>query len=131
MKQIAANVYVKSVSEKGITYTDEFKRLFITENEKGKLPRQIFVDCGFDIDIIGIDRVRSAGKRWRSGYRKDGILGLRDTREGNSGRSSNRELSLAGKYERLQAQNNFLKAEIELLKKLDMAERMMKNKSKY
>ena len=28
--------YVKSVSEKEITYTDEFKRHFMAENEKGK-----------------------------------------------------------------------------------------------
>ncbi|HWK24265.1 MAG TPA: HTH domain-containing protein, partial [Ureibacillus sp.] len=36
------NPYVKSVSEKAITYTDEFKRHFIAENENGKLPREIF-----------------------------------------------------------------------------------------
>ncbi|MGM7723610.1 HTH domain-containing protein, partial [Metabacillus sp. Hm71] len=40
--QLSANKYVKSVSSKGITYTDEFKRIFIDENEKGKLPRDIF-----------------------------------------------------------------------------------------
>ena len=33
---LSKNKYVKKVSEKGITYTDEFKRLFIAENEKGK-----------------------------------------------------------------------------------------------
>ena len=39
---LSNNPYVKSVSSKGITYTDEFKRYFIAENEKGKLPREIF-----------------------------------------------------------------------------------------
>ena len=52
MKQLAANPYVKSVSEKGITYTDEFKRHFIAENEKGMFPREIFEACGFNIEII-------------------------------------------------------------------------------
>lgn len=33
---LSKNKYVKKVSEKGITYTDEFKRLFIAENEKVK-----------------------------------------------------------------------------------------------
>ena len=32
------NKYVKKVSSKGITYTDEFKRIFIDENNNGKLP---------------------------------------------------------------------------------------------
>ena len=31
MKILSKNKYVKKVSEKGATYTDEFKRLFITE----------------------------------------------------------------------------------------------------
>ena len=46
---LSKNKYVKKVSEKGITYTDEFKRLFIAENEKGKFPRDIFEECGFNI----------------------------------------------------------------------------------
>jgi transposase len=54
IKILSANPYVKSVSSKGITYTDEFKQYFIVENEKGKLPREIFEECGFDIDVIGL-----------------------------------------------------------------------------
>ncbi|WP_425450979.1 IS3 family transposase [Saliterribacillus persicus] len=128
IKILSKNIYVKSVSEKGITYTDEFKRVFITENEKGKFPRQIFEDHGFDIDIIGKKRIESSGKRWRAAYRKNGIGGLQDTRKGNTGRPSEKELSIEEKYERLEAQNNLLKAEVELLKKIDMAERRLKKK---
>jgi transposase len=126
IKTLSANPNVKSVSPKGITYTDGFKRLFITENEKGKLPRQIFEENGFDIDIIGLDRIKSSGKRWRAAYRENGVVGLRDTRNGNSGRPSNKELSLEEKYARLEAANNLLKAENELLKKIDFAERRLK-----
>ncbi|MBV7509652.1 hypothetical protein KW850_31535 [Bacillus sp. sid0103] len=39
MRNLSNNPYVKSVSSKGITYTDEFKKIFIAENENGKLPR--------------------------------------------------------------------------------------------
>ncbi|MCM3790066.1 IS3 family transposase, partial [Domibacillus indicus] len=39
MKKLSNNPYVKSISSKSITYTDEFKRIFIAENENGKLPR--------------------------------------------------------------------------------------------
>ncbi|MHA0858493.1 IS3 family transposase [Paenibacillus sp. CMAA1364] len=119
IKPLIANPFVKNISEKGITYTDEFKRIFIAEYEKGKLPRQIFEACGFDVETLGMDRVHSAAKRWRSAYQRDGLDGLKDTRKGNSGRPSEQELSLEAKYARLEAQNNLLKAENELLKKLD------------
>lgn len=119
------NKYVKHVSAKGITYTDEFKRHFISEYEKGKLPRTIFEESGFNVDVLGKNRIESAAKRWSSAFRNEGIAGLHDTRKGNSGRPRVKELTLEEKYERLMAQNNLLKAENELLKKLDMLERRM------
>ncbi|OAB41320.1 transposase [Paenibacillus glacialis] len=71
IKPLIASPFVKNISEKGITYTDEFKRIFIAEYEKGKLPRQIFEECGFDVESLGMDRMHSATKRWRSAYRRD------------------------------------------------------------
>ena len=125
MKILSNNQYVKNISSKGITYTDEFKRIFISENEKGKFPRLIFEDHGFDIDIIGMERVSSASKRWRRAYKEEGILGLRDIRKENSGRPRDKELSVEQKYERLEAQINLLKAENEMLKKINFLERRL------
>jgi hypothetical protein len=122
---LSQNQYVKNVTAKGITYTDEFKRIFIVENELGKFPRDIFEDHGFDINIVGIKRAKSSGNRWRNAYRKNGICGLNDTRKDHSGRPSVKELSTEEKYERLKAQNNLLKAENELLKKIHYLERRM------
>jgi transposase len=128
IKSLSKNPYVKSVSTKGITYTDDFKRHFIAENENGKSPRRIFEECGFDVEVLGVERVKSAGKRWRVAYREDGIDGLKDTRKENPGRPRGAELSLEEKYARLEAQVNLLKAENELLKKIDLAERRLKGK---
>ena len=125
---LSKNKYVKKVSEKGITYTDEFKRLFISENEKGKFPRDIFVECGFDIDVIDLKRIQSAGSRWRSAFRRNGIEQLQDTRKFNTGRSTEKDLSLEKKYEKLQAKLKLLQAENELLKKLEMLERGVRQK---
>jgi transposase len=80
IKQLSAKKYFKSVSSKAITYTDEFKHIFISEKEKGKLAREIFEDCGFDTEILGIERISSASKRWQKAFKKNGIIGLRDTR---------------------------------------------------
>ena len=123
IKILSNNPYVKSVSTKGITYTDEFKRIFISESVNGKLPRQIFEENGFDVDIIGIVRVQRAAYRWRVAYNESGVLGLRDTRKDHSGRPTKRELSLEEKNAKLEAQIQLLRAENELLKKLEMMER--------
>ena len=123
---LSKNPYVKKVSSKGITYTDEFKRIFITENKNGKFPREIFESCGFDIEILGMKRIESSGKRWRAAYWKYGVCGLVDTRSHNSGRPSEKNLSLEEKYKRLEAQNQLLKAENELLKKIKLMERGLK-----
>lgn len=126
---LTQNQYVQSVSTKSITYTNEFKRKFVVENENGKIPRKIFEECGFEIDLIGMDRVESAGKRWRAAYKKDGVSGLQDTRKSCSGRPRIRELSLEEKLERLKAQNLLLRAENELLKNIEMAERRLRRNS--
>ncbi len=128
LKILSKNKYVKKVSIKGITYTDEFKSIFISENEKGKFPRQIFEECGFDIDILGIERIKSCGNRWRSAYKTNGVCGLTDTRKSNSGRTSDKELSIEERYKRLEAENNLLKAENELLKKIQYLERGLSKK---
>jgi len=109
VENLSKNIYVKKVSNKGITYTDEFKRLFIEENNKGKLPREIFIECRFDIDVLGIQRIHSSGKRWRSAFRRNGVSELQDT-----GRPSEKDLSLEQKYEKLQAKIKLLQAENEL-----------------
>lgn len=130
-KEIASlsnNPYIKTISDKAITYTDEFKRIFIAESEKDKPARVIFEEHGFDVAILGMTRVRQARNRWKSSYKSKGILGLDDARKGHSGRSSDKELSLEEKYEKLKLQNNYLKAENELLKKIDLAERRMRKK---
>lgn len=128
-EQLACNPYVLAVSDKAITYTDEFKRHFIAENEKGIAPREIFEEAGLDVELIGLKRIAAAGKRWRAAYREKGVSGLEDTRKTHSGRPIKRELTLEEKYTRLEAQNRLLQAENELLKKLDLLERQLMKKS--
>ena len=52
MLDLSKNKYVKNVTSKGITYTNEFKLQFIAEYENGKTSRKIFEDAGFDVNII-------------------------------------------------------------------------------
>jgi hypothetical protein len=72
VEYLSTNPYVKAVSTKEITYTDEFKRIFIAENKTGKSPRQIFEENGFNVEVIGIVRVHRAANRWRTAKEKTG-----------------------------------------------------------
>ena len=127
IKKSSINKYVKNITEKGITYTNEFKLHFIDEYEIGKTPRQIFEDAGFDIDIVGIERVKSSSRRWRKSYSDKGVLGLDDTRTLNSCRTLNRELTLEEILAKKDTEIEYLKAELELVKKLEVNERQVKN----
>jgi transposase len=123
---LSKNPYVKSVSSKGITYSDEFKQHFVSEFSKGKFSRQIFEEAGFDVEIIGTQRIKSASERWRAAYKAEGLLGLKDTRKDSSGRPRLKELTLEEKYAKLEAKMHLLQAENELLKKIRMLERGLK-----
>jgi len=125
---LSQNIYVKKVSAKSITYSDEFKRIFIAESQKGKTSGVIFREYGFDTDMLGKRRFMAAGNRWRNNYKQDGISGLTDARKDNCGRPNAKELSIQEKYKRVIVQNNLLNAENELLKKIDLAERRLAKK---
>ncbi len=131
IKILSKNEYTKNVSVKSITYTSAFRRLFIARTNEGDLPRVVFEECGFDIDIIGMKRIEAASSRWKQAYKAKGVLGLDDTRKGNSGRPLERVLTLQEKYDRLEAKNNYLQAEIDLLKKLDANERRRLQKNNH
>lgn len=124
--ELQKNPHVKQVSAKAITYTDAFKEHFIQAYGQGKLPREIFQEAGFDVDILGIKRIQTASHRWRTAYEKKGILGLTDARKQASGRPSTRELSPQEQIARLEAKLEWLEVENEFLKKLEWLERQAK-----
>ncbi|SDO45921.1 hypothetical protein SAMN04487897_114120, partial [Paenibacillus sp. yr247] len=71
--KLSTNKYVVKISEKAITYADEFKQLFIDQYMEGKTPWEIFESNGFDVNIIGKQRVKACAKRWKKAYGEDGI----------------------------------------------------------
>jgi len=124
---LSNNQYVKFISERVINYTDEFKTLFIAEYNMGKLPMNIFKQAGFDVTILGNDRVWCASKRWRKAYMESGGLALRDNRKFNSGRHIKHELTINEILAKKDAEIAYWKAEAELLKKIELQERQVKS----
>lgn len=127
VKKLRSNQYVKKMSIKAITYTDEFKHHFIAEYSKGKIAREIFEEAGFEAEIVGMSRIKHSAERWKNAYKKLGALGLRDTRKNRSGRPLKRELNQEEIIAKKDSEIAYLKAEVEMLKKLDLRERQVKN----
>lgn len=123
-KQLRANHWVKSVTEKSISFTEEFKVYFINEYNLGKLPKQIFKDAGFDINMLGDKRIEQCTARYKRQNKR--IEGFHDTRANNSGRRIGKELSIDEENELLKKQNAKLQQELEFLKKMEFLARQAK-----
>ncbi len=59
------NPYVEEVNGSRITYSEEFKMLFVKEYFGGKKPTAIFRDAGFDVSVLGSKRIERCSARWR------------------------------------------------------------------
>ena len=123
-KQLRANHWVKSVTEKSISFTEDFKVYFINEYNLGKLPKQIFKAAGFDINMLGDKRIEQCTARYKKQNKR--IEGFHDTRANNSGRRIGKELSIEEENELLKKQNIKLQQELEFLKKMEFLARQAK-----
>lgn len=124
-KLLEMNPNVASVSDRAIQYSPEFKIRAIRENQAGKGPSQIFIENGFDLEMLGKDRVNSALKGWRKTFQKYGEDGFLEERrgKGSTGRPATQHLSAEKKLEKAETRIKYLEAENELLKKLEELER--------
>ena len=65
VKELERNPYVKKVSAKSITYSEEFKELFWIDLQKGMMPGNIFRKYGFDPLMLGSRRTDNFTHRVR------------------------------------------------------------------
>ena len=66
------NPYVYSVTASRLQLTKEFKELFLASYNAGTSPRDILINYGFDINILGERRIWSIYQHIRSEYEKYG-----------------------------------------------------------
>ena len=113
VKKLSKNKRIKNVTNKGITYTNEFKYKLVKECENyKKFPQEVFRECGIDPEIVGKGRIEASAHRWRKQLNYIGKI--TDTRTTNSGNTLKRELSDKEKLERAEARIKLLEAENEL-----------------
>lgn len=128
-RQLEANSYVKSVSDRAIQYTADFKIHAVQLNLAGKGPIEIFREAGFDLEIIGMNKAQSALARWRKTFQAYGEAGFLQERrsKASSGRPKKEHLSTEKKLAQAETRIRLLEAEVTLLKKLEEMERQAKN----
>ena len=117
IKELLANKNVDNCSDRSITYNKEFKAWAVKRYYKeGYSPRMIFEEAGFDLVIIGKERVKCSLLRWRRTYSKKGKNELIKENRGGPGRrkklkfkSKNEEIEyLKTKIAYMDAENDFL-----------------------
>ena len=127
IEELRQNPNVKKVSDKAITYQDNFKEHFINELNKGKLPRMIFEEAGFDTTVLG-NRYSKAADRWKQHVKR--LEGFKDTRKDSSGRPRTKHLSQDEIIQRQRAEIEYLKQERDFLLELKRLERQAIRKQK-
>ena len=66
------NPYVYSVTPRRLAFTKEFKEIFFARYQSGALPRDIFKELGFDVNLISSHRIWSIAYNIRCEYTKYG-----------------------------------------------------------
>ncbi|AMC01334.1 Uncharacterised protein [Aerococcus viridans] len=124
------NPNVKSVTEKSITYSSEFKIKAIKQSKQGMTSTQIFELAGLPSHLIGKGKSNQSLSRWKRLYKDHGedVL-LQETRGSkNNGPYGPREqLSLQEALDKANARIAYLEGNLELVKKLEQHERSVKN----
>jgi len=104
-EKLSNNPVVYSVGKVSVYYTEEFKQKALREYLRGKSARQIFIDAGIDLDVIGDKNAVLNLSEWRKNAK---IAPIR----------MERYRKLKDAYDKIA----YLEAENEFLKKLEALE---------
>jgi transposase-like protein len=116
IEELRSNRYVRSVGERFVFFTDEFKRLYWQMHEEEHLmPVEILRKLGVNYHTLGVSRVRglTQGIKRQLGQATE----LTDAASAR-GLTKPRERSPEQETERLRAENEYLRQENEFLKKI-------------
>ena len=112
------NQYTYKVTEYTITFTKEFKELFVQKYSAGLTARKILTDCGYNPEIFGDRRIQGISHHIREQYEETGGVFT----QGHSGyrkpRKTSVQLSEKEELKQLRQEVDYLKQEIEFLKKI-------------
>ncbi len=65
VKKLSKNKWIKNITNKAITYTDEFKCKLVKECKDFKFTKDVFRECGIDPEFVGESRIHNVDFKWR------------------------------------------------------------------
>jgi len=103
-----------------ISYTGDFKVKAVKQyNKEYMKPQEIFIQAGFDIEMIGKNKPKNCLERWNKTYREKGLGELLESKACGRGRpKGRRNLSEKDKIKRLKLEIEYLKEKNLFLVKL-------------
>ena len=119
MEMLRNNPYTYSVTPSTLYFTKEFKELFWQEYQKGEVPRQILDKYGYPADVLGKQRIWGIAHTIKGRYYSEERL-----REGALKRAPSASSKCGTTEEavrQLQGEVQYLRQEIEFLKKISSA----------
>lgn len=119
---LSENPYTYRVTDKHLSFTSEFKKLFWAEYCKGSTPAQILRKYGYDPDLLGPTRVTGIQQTIRREASKNTAFysGRRPSPQGLDKEDT------AASLKKMQHEIQYLRQEVEYLKKIYLKENTRK-----
>ena len=116
MEQLRGSRYVRSVGKMSVFFTEEFKRLYWQMyTDENLMPKEILRRLGIEYHLLGTARVRGFTYNLK---KQRGRAGDFSGANGPEQPKPRPKQSAEQKLERLRAENEYLKQELEFVKKI-------------
>ncbi len=128
VKDLQKNPCILKATEWSVSFTPDFKKTAYREYYNGKSMRQIFIENGFDVKMIGEKRIQN----FRDSLVKKAAQGedFEDRRKSNSRKEpQNTEAKMAKRIRELEHLNAYLQQENNFLKKIQELEKECSSKA--
>lgn len=122
------NHNVKSVSPKSITYSPSFKVKAVKQSERGMTSTVIFENAGLPESLVGKGKPHQCLSRWKKKMELKGEESFQNETRGKGTRAKGKPKgSIEDQLEEANARIAYLEGNLDLVKKLEMQERSVKN----
>ena len=129
MMTLEENPYTMSVSATVIRFTLAFKELFWEKLQSGMSTKEIFLEAGYDPDLLGKPRINAFRKRViRDANSSEGLREVHVAHKSNPNADDYKTMAPKVAMRHMQAELIYLRQEMEFIKKIMQAVNSAKSK---
>lgn len=122
VRKLQEHPYVAKATEWSVCFTPEFKRMAYEAYCSGKSMREIFIEAGIDVEILGKKRLQNFSNKLME--KSEENPSFEDRRRSNSSKKEqSTESQMAKRIKELEHRNAYLEQENEFLKKIRSVEK--------